>query len=156
LQAALAEVNTMSMPIGQPACDLLDALELVDKIRERVRTKAREMLVKEPGIIPGWEAKLCAPTRELSKTDTLAIFKLLAEADNTVTSKKFISSASISIGAVEQLLSATNPGSTPKEISEAVNKILADKIHFRPGVARLTRRRDQLELPFPVVGDEED
>jgi hypothetical protein len=156
LQAILAEIDAMPMPIGQPACDLLDALELTDQLRTRIRDRAREMLVKEPDSIPGWTVTQCAPIRELSKSDTLAVFKLLVEADNAVTGRKFISSASISIGAIEQLLAATNPDLTPKEVTESVNCILADRIRFRPGVTRLTRHKDQLELPFSAVQNEED
>jgi hypothetical protein len=157
LQAVLAEIDAMPMPIGEPACLLLDALEITDRLRTTIRERAREMLVKEPDSIPGWTVTQCAPIRELSKSDTLAIFKLLVEADNAVTGKKFISSASISIGAIEALLAATNPDLTPKEVTAAVNDILADRIHYRPGVARLTRHKDQLELPFkPAVQEEEE
>jgi hypothetical protein len=157
LQAVLAEIDAMPMPIGEPACLLLDALEITDQLRTRIRERAREMLAKEPDSIPGWRVTECAPVRELSRGDTLAVFKLLVEADNAVTGKKFISSASISIGAIEQLLAATNPDLSPKEITAAVNDILADRIHFRPGVTRLMRHKDQLELPFkPAVQDEEE
>ena len=87
------------------------------------------MLTKEPDSIPRWSVTQARPVRELSKSVTLAIFKLLVEADDAVTVRRFIASASISIGAVEQLLASTNPNYTPEEITAAVNDILADRIH---------------------------
>jgi hypothetical protein len=155
LRAVLAEIDAMPMPPGEPACLLLDALELTDQIRKRVRERAKVMLSKEPDSIPGWSAKQCAPTRELSK-DPLAIFQALHETDDAVTARRFIASATISIGAIEGLLSITNPDMTPEEITAAVNEILADRIHYRDGAVRLSRRRDQLELPFSPSALEEE
>jgi hypothetical protein len=53
LEYLLAELDRLPLPIGKLGCQFLDALELCDQIRTKVREKAKELLLKKPGAIPG-------------------------------------------------------------------------------------------------------
>jgi hypothetical protein len=78
LRQVRTEIDRLPLPVGDLGCQFLDALELVDQIRTRVREKAKELLLKELGLIPGWKAVEGGPVRELSR-DTLRIFEESAE-----------------------------------------------------------------------------
>jgi hypothetical protein len=47
LRHVLTEIDRLPLPIGDLGCQFLDALELVDQIRTRVREKAKKLLLKE-------------------------------------------------------------------------------------------------------------
>ena len=57
LRRVLATVDRLSLPVGANGTALLDALELADQIRSKVREKARLLLLDKPGAIPGWYAE---------------------------------------------------------------------------------------------------
>jgi hypothetical protein len=89
LQSVLADIDKLPLLVGEAGCLLLDGLELTDKIRERVRSKAKEVLAKEPGLIDNWSVSNGSPVRELSR-DSAAVFKALADADEDVTIERFL------------------------------------------------------------------
>jgi hypothetical protein len=145
LKAVLAELGGWSMPIGEEGRAFLDALELTDQIREKARERAKEMLLKEPGIIPGWTAAQGGPVRELDK-DTCKVFQALHEADDEVTLPRFLESCSISLGAIGKLLKRFNPALSDTQVESQLGRVLEPLIHYRKGSVRLSRVK---ELPPP-------
>jgi hypothetical protein len=144
LQHVLSDIDSLPLPTGKLGCRFLDALELCDKIREKVRQKARELLGKEPGIIPHWHASETS-TRTLSK-NTLQVFIASAHADNGLTAEEFITACTTNLGALRKLLAERNPDWTPDELERALNRALSDLISYDT-VTRLSRSKDkQIEL----------
>ena len=145
LQRLLAELDRLPLPVGELGCQFLDCLELTDKIREKVRGKARELLLREPGgIIPHWHVSETAQ-RVLSK-ETLEVFDALARADDTLTAERFIDACTVSLGAIRKLFSERNAGMSVDEVEFTLNRTLENLIHHEM-VARLVRSKDrQLEL----------
>jgi hypothetical protein len=144
LQHVLAELDRLPLPVGKLGCQFLDALELCDKIREKVRQKARELLLKEPGIIPHWHASETSQ-RVLSK-NTLKVFIAAAHADNSLTAEEFITYCTTNLGALRRLLAERNPDWSPDEIEHVLNHALVDLISYDT-VTRLSRSKDrQLNL----------
>ena len=115
LQHVLAELHRRPLPTGRVGCQFLDALELCDKIRTEVREKARELLLNEPGIIPGWRVNKFS-MRTLDR-DTAKIFDILARADDSLTPERFLEVCSTNLEAVRKLLTKQNPGGTLATLS---------------------------------------
>jgi hypothetical protein len=144
LQHVLADIDNLPLPTGKLGCQFLDALELLDKIREKVRQKARELLLKEPGIIPHWHVSETVQ-RTLSK-NTLQVFIAAAHADNGLTGEEFITACTTSLGALRKLLAERNPHWSADEIERTLNGVLAELISYDT-VTRLSRSKDkQIEL----------
>ena len=144
LQYVLAEIDRLPLPAGSVGTAFLDALELCDKIREKVRQKARELLLESPGIIPGWSVSE-ASQRVLSK-NTQAVFDALARRDDMLTPKRFIGACSVSLSAIRKLITELNPDMSPDEIEHALNRALSELISFEK-VIRLARTKDkQIQL----------
>ena len=59
---------------GEVGCAMLDCLELAKELRDEVRSQAKELLLREPGLIPNWKASESAPARELSR-DAVVVFE---------------------------------------------------------------------------------
>jgi hypothetical protein len=144
LQRVLAEIDRLPMPVGELGCQFLDAFELCDKIRDKVRQKGRELLLREPGIIPHWHVSE-VPQRVLSK-NTLQVFIAAAHADNSLTAEEFITACTTNLSALRKLLAERDPHLSPEEIEHALNRVLVDLISYDP-VTRLARSKDkQIEL----------
>jgi hypothetical protein len=75
LQGVYAAIDQYPMPEDERGCALLDCFELTDKIREKFREKARELLLEKPAAIRHWRAETIE-RRHLSK-DTQAVFEAL-------------------------------------------------------------------------------
>jgi hypothetical protein len=56
LRALLEQVDHLALPTGPLGRDFLDALEVLDQTRLKIRAKARELLLRDPGAIPNWTA----------------------------------------------------------------------------------------------------
>ena len=67
LRQVRTEIDRLPLPVGDLGCQFLDALELVDQIRTRVREKAKELLLKELGLIPGRKAVEGGPCATLPR-----------------------------------------------------------------------------------------
>jgi hypothetical protein len=144
LQYALAEIDRLPLPIGKLGCQFLDALELCDKIREKVRAKARELLLQEPGIIPCWHVSE-VPQRVLSK-NTLKVFIAAAHVDNGLTAEEFLTGCTTSLAALRKLLAERNPDWSADDLEHLLDRTLADLISYNT-VTRLSRSKDrQLKL----------
>jgi len=142
LKAVLEEINGWSMPIGAVGTAFLDCLELTDQIREKARECARQMLLKEPGLIPGWTAAKSGPVRELDK-DARKVFTALQSALATPpTTSEFIGACRITLTGARQLLSDLDPFLAPEAAEAQLSRALADLIHYRKGSVRLTRVKE--------------
>ena len=145
LQYALAELDRLPLPIGELGCQFLDCLELVDKIRDKVRGKARELLLKEPGIIPHWHVAETAQ-RRLSPADTARVFDALSREDDSLTPEQFLEACTTNLGGVRKLLGEQNPEWNADEVEHVLNRVLSDLISLET-VTRLSRSKDkQIEL----------
>jgi hypothetical protein len=80
LRALPEQVDHLALPTGPLGRDFLDALEVLDQTRLKIRAKARELLLRDPGAIPNWTAVQGGTVRELSK-DALAVFAAMAKSD---------------------------------------------------------------------------
>src|SRR6516165_6808950 len=109
LRRALKRVELLPLPEGEEGTALLDALELANQIRDKVRAKAREALLEEPGLIPHWSAHESAPVRELSR-DGVAVFERLHETDPALTARLFLQACSPTPSGLLKLMFALNPG----------------------------------------------
>ena len=77
LRTLLEHIDHLELPTGPVGRDFLDALELVDALRIRMREKAKALLLDDPACLPGWKVLDGIVSRGLSK-DTLAIYEALA------------------------------------------------------------------------------
>jgi hypothetical protein len=118
LKAVLAEINSWSMPSGEEGIAFLDCLDVTDQIREKARGRAKEMLLKEPGAIPGWTASQGGPVRELDK-NTPRVFEALREADDEVTINEFLSICSVSLEAIRKFIAKFNPALSDVEVKRS-------------------------------------
>jgi hypothetical protein len=57
LKAILNLVDTIPIPEGALGADLLEALELTDRVRDRIRARVKELLVAHPHLIAGWHVE---------------------------------------------------------------------------------------------------
>ena len=57
LEAVIRQRDRLPIPTGTTGGLLLNALELTDHIRNRIRDKARTLLVAEEGLIEGWHVE---------------------------------------------------------------------------------------------------
>jgi len=146
LKVVLEEIDGWSMPVGEVGTAFLDCLELMDQIREKARQRAKQMLLKEPGVIPDWTASQGSPVRELDN-DAWKVFVALQSALATpLTSEEFIGACRITLQAARQLLSDLDPSLSPEAVEVQLSRTLADLLHYRKGSVRLTRVK---ELPPP-------
>jgi hypothetical protein len=147
LQNVLADIDRLPLPIGKIGCQFLDCLELTDKIRDKVRQKARDLLLKEPGMIPHWHVSEI-PQRVLSR-DTARVFDALSREDDRLTPERFLEACTTKLGAVRKLLAGQNPEWNADQIEHVLNRVLADLISYEH-VAHLARSKDKhpsLSLP---------
>ena len=100
LQHLLADLDRLPLPIGPLGRQFLDALELCDKIRDKVRSKARELLLKSPGMIPCWHVSE-VPQRVLSR-DTMRVFDALSREDDRLTPEQFLEACTTSLTAARR------------------------------------------------------
>ena len=117
LQALLAKVDSMELPTGQLGCDFLDCLKITEKISEKVFTKARELLLKEPGAIPHWHVNEF-PMRTLSK-DTSKVFKALSHADDSLDAETLLEACTTNLGAIRKLLAGRNLNLSPRQAASS-------------------------------------
>ena len=146
LQYILAELSRLPLPIGELGCQLLDAVEYTDKIRIGARQKARELLLREPGIIPHWHVSETAQQR--LSPDTTRVFDALSREDDTLSPERF-QACSTNLGAVRKLLAEQNPECNADEIEHSLNRLLLDLIRYEH-VAHLARSKNKhpsLSLP---------
>lgn len=144
MQYVLADIDSLPLPTGKLGSQFLDALELTDKIREKVRARAKELLLKAPTAIPNWHVNEI-PMRTLSK-DTTRIFDALSRADDRLSLEAFVEACTTSLGALRKLLAERNPDWSADEIERELSRILADLISFEM-VTRLSRSKSkQIEL----------
>lgn len=144
LQNVLADIDRLPLPVGPVGTQFLDALELTDKIRDKVRQKARDLLLKEPGMIPHWHVSEI-PQRVLSK-DTARVFDTISAAENGPTIEEFLEACTTNLTALRKLLAERNPEWTADDTEHVLNRVLADLISYDT-VTRLSRSKDrQLNL----------
>ena len=143
LQHVLARIDHLPLPIGQLGCEFLDCLKLTERISEKVFTKARELLKREPHAIPGWSCNE-TPQRVLSR-DTTAIFRTISKSLD-IDALDFLQACSVSLSSLRKLIAEWNPGIDVDEIEFTLNHTLENLIHHEL-VARLSRSKDrQLRL----------
>ena len=144
LQNVLADIDRLPLPIGPTGTAFLDCLELTDKIRDKVRSKARELLLKSPGMIPCWHVSE-VPQRVLSK-DTARVFDAISAAGHGLTIEQFLEGCTTNLTALRKLLAGRNPDWTRDELEYALNRSLVDLVSYDT-VVRLSRTKDrQLNL----------
>jgi len=137
LRRALKRVELLPLPEGEEGTALLDALELANQIRDKVRAKAREALLEEPGLIPHWSAHESAPVRELSR-DGVAVFERLHETDPALTARLFLQASGLL-----KLMFALNPGTPRVEVEAEVERLLEGLLKLREPVVRLVRSQPE-------------
>jgi hypothetical protein len=128
LQHVLADIDRLPLPTGKLGCQFLDALELTDKIREKVRARAKELLLKAPTAIPNWHVNEI-PMRTLSK-DTAKVFDVLSRADDGLSLEAFVEACTTSLGAVRKLIAERNPDWTADQVEYVLNHSLESWIHY--------------------------
>ena len=144
LQAAVAGVHSLPLPTGKLGREALDCLELIDKFRTGYRDRVKQLLLKEPGAIPGWHVSE-VPQRRLS-CDTARVFDALSREDDTLTPERFLEGCTTNLTALRKLLAGQNPELSPDEIERELNRVLVGLIHYEMTV-RLSRSKDrQLNL----------
>ena len=144
LQAVLADIDRLPLLTGALGCQALDCFELVAKIREKYRDKARALLLEQPGAITNWHASE-TPQRVLSK-DAQEVFDALASADDTLTPERFLEACSVSLTAIRKLLAARNPQWNADQVEVALNNALSAVIQYE-SICSLSRSKDrQLNL----------
>jgi hypothetical protein len=153
LRGILADMDQMQLPIGTTGTAFLDALELVDGIRMKVREKAKQLLLKQPDALPGWRASEGVPVRELSR-DASKVLELLSGEDENLPIETFLSACTTTLNAVRKLLAKRNSDWSTEQVEFELNRILRPLITYRQGYAKLTRIKDQLELPFADQNDD--
>jgi hypothetical protein len=144
MQHVLAEIDHLPLPIGKLGCQFLDCLELCDKIREKVRSKARDLLLKEPGIIPHWHVSETAQ-RRLSP-DTARVFDALSREDDRLTPSEFLEACTTNLGALRKLLVERDPELSPDELEHALNRALVDLISYDTVTSLSRSKSKQIEL----------
>ena len=65
LLAVLTEIDRQPLPVGKNGAALLDLLELIDQIREKVRAKIKQILLEDPAAVPVWTARVIRGPRGL-------------------------------------------------------------------------------------------
>jgi|SRR5215469_362208 len=123
---------------GEVGCAMLDCLELAKELRDEVRSQAKELLLREPGLIPHWSAKESAPARELSR-DSVVVFERLHEADPALTARLFLQACAPTLSGVLKLQYALNPGLQRPAVEAQVEEILEGLIKLREPRVRLVR-----------------
>jgi hypothetical protein len=89
LRRILVKLDQLALPTGKVGADFLDALEVTDKIRTKVRDKAKELLLNgDPDALPGWYAIKGYPMREIAK-DIFKVYEALHDADSSLTGEAF-------------------------------------------------------------------
>ena len=145
LQYVLAEVDRLPLPVGELGCQFLDCLELCEAIRSKVRDRAKQLLLKSPGIIPCWHVCETAQ-RRLSPADTARVFDALSREDDRLSPEQFLEACTTNLSSLRKLLAERNPDWSPDELEYALNHALMDLIHFET-VTRLSRSKGrQIEL----------
>ena len=144
LQNVLADIDRLPLPIGPTGTAFLDCLELTDKIRDKVRQKARELLLKEPGIIPHWHA--AETSQRVLSRDTAKVFDAISAAENAPTIEEFLEACTTNLSSLRKLLAERNPDWSPDELEYALNRALSELISYDT-VTRLSRSKSkQIEL----------
>ena len=141
LQNVLADIDRLPLPIGPTGTAFLDCLELTDKIRDKVRSKARELLLKSPGMIPCWHVSEI-PQRRLSPADTGRVFDALSREDDTLTIEQFLEGCTTNLAGVRKVLARQNPEWNADEVEHVLNRALVDLISYEK-VTRLSRSKDK-------------
>ena len=54
LASVLDELERLHLPRGRQGARLLDVMEILAGIRAKTRTRAKALLTKAPGALPGW------------------------------------------------------------------------------------------------------
>jgi hypothetical protein len=54
LESILLEIERLPLPVGKIGAAFLDMLEVMGRVRKRVRNEAKALLRKAPGALPGW------------------------------------------------------------------------------------------------------
>lgn len=146
LRTLLEQIDLVELPNGLVGRDFLDALELVDAIRIRMREKAKALLLDDPACLPGWKVLDGIVSRGLSK-DALAIYDALAAEDPSLTLESFLTACSTNLTAIRTLYASRHPHLNETEVDARVNSILADLIDHRQSTPRLIRK-DKPRLPW--------
>ena len=148
MQILLSELDKLSVPIGDDGARLLDALELTDKIREKVRERAKEILLQEPGAIPGWRAQESRPARELIQ-DPQAIFEALREGFPELSFDQFLRACRTSFSQLQGLILHLRPATNKEAVGQTLDRALSALTKMKGGpIVRLLRARP-LRIPPP-------
>jgi hypothetical protein len=141
LKRVLELIDRLPLPVGQPGCHLLDALDLGDKIRDRIREKARDVLVDRPGAIPHWTAEM--RSRRILSRDTVAVYDALESVIPELPAAEFLKYCSTSISGLIRLLKLE--GLSPDQINARLEEVLGEGLLEREVVVSL--RRDKEDKP---------
>jgi len=138
LEALAAQLDSLPLPKGQEGCQLLDALELVDQIRERIRAKARKLLSDSPKAIPHWRAET-STVRRLQR-NAQSIWEAVQDYDGDMSVEHFLEACSISLEGLLSLAREVKPGYLPGIVESEIEEVLDDaELIRREPVTRLIR-----------------
>lgn len=74
LEGVLVELRGLPLPAGSAGSSLLAVLEAVEEERQMMRTRAKALLSKAPGALPGWTiSRNGAPEREKHEPTAMVI-----------------------------------------------------------------------------------
>jgi hypothetical protein len=57
LEKIVGKVDSLPIPEGTTGAQLLEVLELTDRVRDRIRARVKELLVANPHLIPRWHVE---------------------------------------------------------------------------------------------------
>jgi hypothetical protein len=134
------DVDQLALPTGRRGTAFLDALEVVEKIRARMRDKAKELLLTEPEAIPDYFVIKGYPMRELSK-DVSAVFRTLHKADESITGREFMTACTTTLSAIRKLISEQHPDWDTERLERFLTHSLSPVVSYRKCSAKLMRRK---------------
>jgi hypothetical protein len=147
LLAVLTEIDRQPLPVGKNGAALLDLLELIDQIREKVRAKIKQILLEDPAAVPVWTARVIRGPRGLVQ-DLKAIHESVREVFPGLSFNEFLGACKTSFAQLQGVISARSPGLDPKLFARELDRALSDQIRIGEPVIRLVRSKP-LRIPPP-------
>src|SRR6516164_9904122 len=126
LQKLLEELDGLPIPTGSAGTALLESLDLILEIREKVRQRAKEVLLEDSTAIPGWRVQESRPARELVH-DPQAIFDALLVTFPQLSFEEFLTACKTSFAAITKLVTTRLPGEDPRVLARKIDNALASQ-----------------------------
>jgi hypothetical protein len=131
-------IESQPLPLGQSGQLLLDLLERFNMFRDRIREKARYVLVEQPGAIPHWRAEM--QSRRSVSRNTLAVYDAVESVIPELPEREFLKYCTTSISGLIRLLKLE--GHTSDEINARLEEILGEDLLGHELVVALRRDKE--------------